>query len=318
MKVLDYFRSRDVDADKWLDRFTKFDDIVFVSDNRSYAHAESEYDARYGHADAEFVEKTIGTFVLDALPRVPSTVLELACGTGLLTASLIHDGRIKRLIASDASVEFLRIAKKKTRKLPRAATLKLACIKDSDFDKIPSGAFDAIMMRSALHHFVDFKNIAATLIQKVKPNGSVCMLEPRADFQICTSLILKGAKERARADGLNWSDKHDSAVSEFVAMTEFYLDRMRDKKAAEDKYSFHIEEFLQIADRAGASLRCIGGEGVSTFSTSFRDFLVYCMSFGEDVVNDIVSIARDELKFMDGVYASRPRYAAAEWFVFQK
>ncbi len=316
MTVLGYFRSRD--PDNWLGRYQKSDGIVFVSDTRSYAHAESDYDAQYGHPDIEFIEETIGTFVLNALPRIPSAVLELACGTGLLTASLVHDGRVGTLIASDASAEFLKITQKKTSRLPRASTLKLACIKDSDFAQIPVGVFDAIMMRSALHHFVDFKGIASDLIKKLKPGGALCMLEPRADFQICTSLILKNAKVRAQADKLNWSDKHDLAVTGFVAMTEFYLDRKQDKSAAEDKYSFHFEEFLEIAERTGSSLRCVGGEYISSFSTCFREFLRYCMSYDEEIVSDIVNIAGDELKFMDHVYASRPRYAAAEWFVFQK
>jgi hypothetical protein len=77
MTVLGYFSSRD--PNNWLSRYPNSDGIVFVSDNRSYAHAESDYDAQYGHPDIEFVEKTIGTFVLSALPRIPSAVLGLAC-----------------------------------------------------------------------------------------------------------------------------------------------------------------------------------------------------------------------------------------------
>jgi hypothetical protein len=76
MTVLGYFRSRD--PDNCLGRYQKSDGIVFVSDSRSYAHAESDYDAQYGHPDIEFIEESIGTFVLNALPRIPSAVLELA------------------------------------------------------------------------------------------------------------------------------------------------------------------------------------------------------------------------------------------------
>ena len=79
------------------------------------------------------------------------------------------------------------------------------------------------------------------------------MLEPRADFQIATSLILKNAKAVSALQNLPWSDQHDFHVKQFADMTEFYLDRQRDKAAAEDKYSFHFEEFIEIAETTGTT-----------------------------------------------------------------
>ncbi len=306
------------DLKKWLGGLSRTGDVYHLSQNKSYMHSEQDYDLQYGHADQNFIEETIGSFLINSLPRVPDTVLEVACGTGLLTGSLLFDGRIKSLIASDASVEFLRLTGNKTRNLPTYNRLRLLCLKDEDFGAIPSGVFDAIMMRSALHHFVSFKDVASTLISKLKPGGSFCMLEPRADFQIATSLILKNAKAVSALRNLPWSDQHDWHVKQFTDMTEFYLDRQQDKAAAEDKYSFHFEEFIEIAETTGTTLRCVGGEYLSTFSSAFASFLRYCMSIDEAIVADFVKASAEELAFMDRVYASRPRYGAAEWFVFQK
>ena len=42
------------------------------------------------------------------------------------------------------------------------------------------------------------------------------------------------------------------------------------------------------------------------------------MRVDKSIVTDIAVIVQDELAFMDNAYSSRPRYAAAEWFVFQR
>src|SRR5262249_41629494 len=145
----------------------------------------------------DWIDKRLGGWLLDAAGFIPETVLEVACGTGFLTGALLHDGRIKRLVSSDASGRFLGITMRKTALLPTFGRLSLVRLADADFDAIPAGVFDAIMMRSALHHFVDFKGVAAMLIGKLRPGGGFFMLEPRADFHIASSLILKSVKVKA-------------------------------------------------------------------------------------------------------------------------
>jgi ubiquinone/menaquinone biosynthesis C-methylase UbiE len=308
-------RSRASSVERWLRNLPVNNGINYLSDERRYAHAEDDYDAQYGVTN---IEKTIGCFVLNSIEPTPSTILEIACGTGHLTTSMLFDGRFDLLVASDASDRFLEITKRKAEILPAHDRLRLLRLSDDDFTKIPDNVFDAIMMRSALHHFVDFRGVAKLLASKLRANGALCMLEPRADFHIASSLILKGAKSKAALTSIKWSSAHESAVNDFVATAEFYLDRKRDKAHAEDKFVFYFEEFLEIANQTGTKLSCIGGEYESTFSSTFHDFLQFCMRVDKSIVNDIAVIVRDELAFMDNAYSSRPRSAAAEWFVFQR
>ncbi|MBS0220809.1 MAG: class I SAM-dependent methyltransferase [Proteobacteria bacterium] len=303
----------------WLQKLPQERGIHSLSDNSPYAHSEDDYDSHYGHSDGDNIDKIVGTYILDAAGFVPETILEVACGSGHLTCSLLYDGRVKRLVASDASERFLEITKRKAGRLPTCDRLDLVRLADADFDAIPAGVFDAIMMRSALHHFVDFKGVAATLVSKLKPGGGLFMLEPRADFHIASSLILKCAKAKATHGGLSWTETHQLHTQLFIDSAEFYLNRTRtDKAFAEDKYVFHLDELLEIADLTGTTLRCLGGEDDNTFSTRFRDFMHFCMSFDPDVLADIMALAAEELAFMDRAYETHSRYAAAEWFLFRR
>jgi SAM-dependent methyltransferase len=300
---------------QWLQTLPRHEGIFVFSKDRPFAHPEDAYDAQYG---AEVIEKTIGKFVLSYAPRPLNDVLEIACGTGLLTASLIYAGGIKTLVASDASMQFLKLTQRKIESLPGSERLKLLRLTDVDFKHIPANVFDAIMLRSALHHFVNFRSIASMLIGKLKPGGLLYMLEPRADFHITASLLLKTAKLKSKAQNLSWSEMHELAVTRFVDAAGFYLDRQKAKSYAEDKYAFFVEELIEIANETGTSLVCIGGEYINRYSEVFREFLIHCMQVNVAVVDSLVAVIADELEFMDHAYSSRPRYSAAEWFIFEK
>ena len=75
------------DLEKWLGSLSRTEEVYHLSKNKSYMHSEQDYDLQYGHADQNFIEETIGSFLINALPEVPEAVLEVACGTGLLTGS---------------------------------------------------------------------------------------------------------------------------------------------------------------------------------------------------------------------------------------
>ena len=301
-------------VDDWLRSLPQSHGIHLLSADTPFIYAEEGYDAEYGHEET-WIDENLGSWLLDAAGFAPETVLEIACGTGLLTGALLHHGRVRRLVASDGSEKFLAITRRKMANLATFDRLSLLRMADRDFGAIPAGLFDAIMMRSALHHFVDFRDVAATLIGKLRPGGGLFMLEPRADFHITSSLILKSVKAKA---GPKWTADHDRHAQAFVDAANFYLNRTWDKAAYEDKHAFHTEEMVSIANQNGAQLSVLGGEGDTSFSACFRDFLRYCMSVPADVLADIIALASDELAFMDRAYESRPRYGAAEWFLFRK
>ncbi|TZG27954.1 class I SAM-dependent methyltransferase [Sphingomonas montanisoli] len=299
-------------GNEWLENCVKADGIHVISQNLPFEHPEDDYDRQYGNDD---VEKTIGAFVLDAAGFTPRSLLELACGTGHMTASLVYDGRVEEIVASDASIEFLKITRNKIAGLGQGDKVSFVLLSDADFNQIPQGRYDAIMMRSALHHFADFRETAAILLSKLPPGGGLFMLEPRADFHIASSLILKAAQ--SRSDRVQWTDRHAHQTQSFIDAASFYLDRKLDKREAEDKYVFYIDELVEIASENKVTFTSLGGEYLSAFTSVFHDFMKYCMNFDADVLSDILALVDDELRFMDSAYASRPRYGAAEWFLFR-
>lgn len=306
----------------WLSQFELVDSIYIASSHRQYAHAEKEYDAQYGIDNSNSIEKTIGSFIIDAAGFVPQTCLEIACGTGHLTASLLYDGRIEKLVATDASGSFLELTRRKVNALGGDTQLFLMQLADTEFDQIPVGVFDAIMMRSALHHFLDFKSTAVALASKLRRGGGMFLLEPRADFHIASSLILNLAKAKAQQSKGSWAKErwtrlHDQSVTMFTDTASFYLSRTRDKAGAEDKYVFHLDELLEIAELSRTRLSRIGGEYISKFSAHLREYLLYCMSFNQVVVDDIMYLAEAEIAFLDQTYETDPRYSPAEWFLFR-
>ncbi len=302
----------DQNVDSWLSELTQTDDIYLLSEDRPFGHPEEEHDKHV----VSPVEPTIGNLVLSHARKAPQNILEIGCGSGYLTASLICAGGMNTVVASDASTQFLRLTRQKVEPLPHSSKLRLLRLADGELDRIPKDLFDLIIMRSVLHHFVDFKSAAARLISKLPRDGQCLMLEPRADFHITASLLLKLARANSirRLSPGRWSKEQETAVRNFVETAEFYLDRQRDKSSAEDKYVFFVEELLEIAKDTGTSLSCIGGEGDSTYSQCFSDFLLYCMNYSPKVVQEITVLLSDELAFMDRAHSARPRYYAAEWF----
>jgi SAM-dependent methyltransferase len=295
---------------EWLASLPQQDGISLISDDLPYDHPEQDYDLQYG---SEAIEESIGPFVLDAAGFIPNALLEVACGTGHMTASLLFDGRVKEIVASDASAAFLNITRKKVAKLGGATGL--VRLTDNDFDRIPEGVFDAIVMRSALHHFTDFKAVASTLLGKIQQGGGLFLLEPRADFHIAIGLILMNVQAKAPRV---WTERHEEQTQRVIDAASFYLDRTLDKEGAEDKHVFLVEDFVEIAKENGATLSILGGEYPGSFSRYFHEFIKHCERFDPDVIRTVMAVAAEELAFVDKAFAPRPRYASAEWFLLRK
>ena len=100
-------------VDSWLSEFTQTDDIYLLSKDRSFGHPEQDYDK---HVVTPIVP-AIGDLVLSHAKKAPQNILEIGCGSGYLTASLIHAGGMQTIVASDASTQFLKLTRQKVRPL---------------------------------------------------------------------------------------------------------------------------------------------------------------------------------------------------------
>lgn len=124
-------------------RWAKRYDFAMSKDRKTYEHLISQ------------MKKTLTRDMV---------VLELACGTGLLSVRLA--GNVKMLEATDFSEEMIRQAKAKM----RSSRLHFSV---QDATKLPyaPGTFDAVIISNALHIMPDPEKALSEIRQVLKPDG---------------------------------------------------------------------------------------------------------------------------------------------------
>lgn len=125
------------------DRWAKRYDFVMSKDSRTYAQ------------------------IVGRMKRVldrKMTVLELACGTGLLSVRLA--GSVKLLEATDFSEEMVRKAKAKA----HSARLHFS-VQDATSLSYAPGTFDAVVISNALHIMPEPEKALAEIRRVLKPGG---------------------------------------------------------------------------------------------------------------------------------------------------
>ncbi|MEV7601072.1 class I SAM-dependent methyltransferase [Kitasatospora sp. NPDC089797] len=123
-----------------------------------YDAEAQDYDASRG---GEPRARAAAAAVERLLPADPRTVLDLACGTGIVTARLVRPGRT--VLGADRSPGMLRLA---ARRLPGA----LLC---ADAAQLPlrSGTVDAVLMVWLLHLLPDAGPVLAEARRLLRPGG---------------------------------------------------------------------------------------------------------------------------------------------------
>lgn len=125
------------------DRWAKRYDLVMSKDGRTYAQIEAQ--------------------MKKALNR-EMTVLELACGTGILSVQLA--GSVKLLEATDFSEEMVRKAKAKA----RSSRLHFSVQDATNLSYAPE-SFDAVVISNALHIMPRPEKALAEIRRVLKPDG---------------------------------------------------------------------------------------------------------------------------------------------------
>ena len=118
------------------------------------------------HWDADMIrnDRVIATILDNAGIVAGKSVLDVACGTGVLFPDYLARG-IDDLTAIDISSEMVRIAKEK---FPQISIL-CGDVETADFDK----KFDCIMVYNAFPHFPDPDQLVATLSSLLNPGGTL-------------------------------------------------------------------------------------------------------------------------------------------------
>ncbi|MFJ8045786.1 class I SAM-dependent methyltransferase [Kitasatospora sp. NPDC096147] len=147
------------------------------------------------------------------LPQGPATVLDLACGTGIVTERLVRPGR--RVLGADLSPGMLRVA---------AGRLPGAVVR-ADAGRLPLAAdsVDAVVMVWLLHLLPEPDAVLAEAARVVRPGGVVvCTVDKNAAAFAVESDIgrvsaeLRGRHRRPASDAagrvLGWAAAHGMEV----------------------------------------------------------------------------------------------------------
>ena len=181
---------------------------------------------------------------------VPGDVLEIGCGSGLLTDVLLR--MICRSVhASDISQAFLR----KTSVLCQEAVL-WRC----DANQLPfaDNSFDQIVGHSVLHHFLHYEAILARCFRILRPGGSMTVFEPVLQGKVLIALLanlIKQTDAKAVSSVLNDADRIN--LDKLIKQLSKHLSLKGDKEKLaemEDKYIFDVNELQQQAKQAGFQL----------------------------------------------------------------
>ena len=118
-------------------------------------------------------------------------ILELACGTGTWTLTLIPLGQ--ELTAIDASPEMLSLARQKVGK---------ACVKFQQADLFqwqPTQQYDLVFFANWLSHVPPqrLETFLGTVARAVRPGGSLVMVDQHAPLQEDREIIVQDAEEGA-------------------------------------------------------------------------------------------------------------------------
>jgi glycosyltransferase involved in cell wall biosynthesis/SAM-dependent methyltransferase len=294
---------------RWLDRFPKDQDVALISENRPYFHPEGAYDDQYGIQVADESGRGIANLLKKFDSDLSGPVLELGCGTGKATVGLCKSGAFPWYLITDSSKTFIDITR---RKLQRNAiafdNIRFAVLSDADLDRLPPASLSAIVLRSALHHFTDVPRWIEAAARTLRPGGTLIFEEPCSPGYLLMGLVAKVAAT-ASDSGLRREQREQAAL--LAETMKSYHRRDVDKSSWEDKHIFRPDEMIVWGRNSGLVTHFLPNStfenyaystppniGRMDFEKFVRDYLHYCMGFGEANAASIAKAGKPYLQYV--------------------
>ena len=226
--------------------------LYVISEPRFFQHPEEAYDAQYAIDKLDVASHLHeGNALLDLCAefghRTSEPSLEIGCGTGRLSLSLLLTGRLSDILLTDPSPSFCRITERKLAHVSQLRTkYSIAILTAEDMDKIPQQSFSLIVLRSVLHHVLDVRQFLFDCARALIPGGLLAFEEPCYEGYLVMGAITQFMPEILACRGVKLSDKHLSDIQMFAETMRFYARRDVDKSQCEDKHLFRTDELMRI------------------------------------------------------------------------
>ena len=159
--------------------------LDFVRDSAGIVTDPGDYDAfhRIDDARSDARYRDIKYLAGEQWPSTLGSVLEVGCGTGLLSRALIRDKDAKDLMLTDVSLPMLRAARDHLDKAGLLSVIPLTfATHDGTEPCFRDGAFDTCAGTSVLHHIADVRGFLANVFRWLKPGGRAFFMEPNLRY----------------------------------------------------------------------------------------------------------------------------------------
>lgn len=195
-------------------------------------------------------------------------VLEIASGSGNLTASLLKIKRFDTIHSGDISFGFMTKLSKRVENVETTTTIYKYLF---DANRLPFAdrSFDFVFGNSVLHHFAHFENTIRDAFRVLKPGGAAVFAEPIIDCTayaaLAAGLIARGEVERPT---LGMTPRHIAALNSLRKRVVRKMINLRSDRGSlrdiEDKFEFPISYLRELAAEIGFS-RIIVSRNPSSF-----------------------------------------------------
>lgn len=273
------------------------DGWTWISTPRAFAHDEGGYDAQYANDPANLA---VGRGLVRLLRRRGASFdrpgVEIGCGTGLLSLGLAAESPYPLALLTDPSPAFLRITRDKVaRQGVEPSRVAYGVLMGEEIDRLPAGAFSLVALRSTLHHILDVDRFVRDAARALAPGGVLTFQEPCLEGYVLMGAMVQFLVPLAASSGRALSPAQASKVDEFARSMAFYARRDVDKRDAEDKHLFRVDELMRSARAAGMDMEFLANVEYNQFDTPdgaaapspvsftafFRSYARYCMSWDE-------------------------------------
>lgn len=284
---------------EWLAALPRRDGHACISEARRFQHDETAYDEQYGNEpDNLACGRGAAEFASECGIDANGPALEIGCGTGLMSLGLVDSRAFPAVLLTDPSPTFLGITEDK---LSRAAvsmdTVHFGLLLGEDMHRLPPDMFALIAMRSALHHVLHVDQFLAAAARALRPGGALIFQEPCREGYVLMGAMAQFLPFLCAYAAKPLTDEQRAKADGFSKAMQFYARRDVDKSEAEDKHVFRVDDLMNWARSAGLSLQFRPNATFEHFAHPpesrsrpdrfrqfFYDYLKYCMSFDEPLM----------------------------------